>query len=242
MSIQFSDTTNKTGLVELIDDNCHSNNISYPIENKTRDINLALDYTFDLIFSSAGRWQFDDGNHTKLPFITTNLVSGQRDYSFTVDENDNLILDIYKVMVKDENGIYVEIDPVDQQSDEYMQGFWNGQNLTGIPSRYDKTANGIFLDAIPSYNSTNGLKIFINREGSYFTKTDTTKKAGFSGLYHEILALRPSHFYCKRNKMFDLATEYKNDMTDMEKKIQKHYRDRSKDEQLSFSGEQIDCV
>lgn len=239
MSLVFSNSTEKSGIVELIDDNCHSSSVSYPIKNKTRDINLALDEVFALIFQANGKWQFDDSNHTDYPIITTNLASGTRDYPFTTDEAGNLILDIYKVMVKDESGVYQEIYPVDQQSDEYTNGFWSGQNQTGVPSRYDKTANGIFLDCIPSYNSTDGLKVFINREGSYFTTSDTTKKAGFSGLFHEYLALRPSHFYCKRNKMFDLADRYEKDMFKMEAKIKKHYRDRSKDEVPVITSETI---
>lgn len=238
MSLQFSDTTNKSGIVQLIDFKCKSNSISYPIEDKTRDINLALDYTFDLIFNSGGRWQFDDSNHTDYPFITTNLVQGQRDYTFTTDEQGNLILDIYKVMVKNEQGIYVEVYPVDQQSDKDMTGFWDGQNQTGLPYRYDKTANGIFLDFIPSYSSNAGLKIFINREGSYFTKTDTTKKPGFAGIFHEFLALRPSYQYAYINGL-DNVNFIKNEMIEMEEKIKKHYRDRSKDEQRIISTEEV---
>ena len=242
MSLAFSDSTNRDGIVELIDANCHSNSVSFPLLDKTRDINLALDMAFSIIFLASGKWQFDDSNHTDYPIITTSLASGTRDYPFTTDGSGNLILDIYKVMVKDEDGIFHEIYPIDQQSDEYTDGFWSGQNQTGIPSRYDKTANGIFLDCIPSYNSSGGLKIFINREGSYFVSTDTTKKAGFAGLFHEYLALRPSHFYCKRNKMFDLANAYKADMIEMESKMKKHYRDRSRDEVPVITSERICSV
>ena len=229
----------KTQLNQLVDRNCKTNSVSYTVADKTADMNLALDSAFALIFRASGKWQFDDTNHTDYPIITTNMVANQRDYTFTTDEQGNLILDIYKVMVKDEQGIFHEIYPVDQQSDEYMEGFWSGQNDTGIPSRYDKTANGIFLDCIPSYNSTGGIKIFINREGSYFTTADTTKKPGFAGLFHEYLALEPSVRYCKRNKMFDLADRYERDLMKMESSIQKYYRDRSKDEVTTITSETI---
>lgn len=229
----------KTQIDNLIDRNCKSDYTNYPVEEKTADENLAMDSILSLIFLSSGRWQFDDSNHADYPFITTDLVQGQRDYTFTTDEQGNLILDIYKVMVKNEQGIYVEVYPVDQQSDSDMSGFWDGQNQTGLPYRYDKTANGIFLDFIPSYNSINGLKIFINREASYFTTTDTTKKPGFHGLFHEYVALEPSVRYCKRNKMFDLADRYERDLIRMEEKIKKHFRDRSRDEQRSLSSEEV---
>lgn len=231
----------KTQIDSLTRRNVKASTVSYTNADLTADENIALDRVMDLIFKSSGRWQFDDSNHTDYPFITTSLNASQRDYTFTTDEQGNLILDIYKVMVKDPNGIYTEIEPVDQQSDDYMEGFWSGQNTTGIPTRYDKTANGIFLDAIPSYTSTNGLKIFINREGSYFTTSDTTKKPGFSGIFHEYIALYPSYLYAMRNSLPN-KDSLKKDLDDMELKIQQHYRDRSKDETLVITSELVDYI
>ena len=236
MSINF------TQITELIDRNCKSNSSSYPIAEKTADINLALDKVIDLIFKSSGRWQFDDSNHDDYPTITTNLVAGQRDYPFVTDEQGNLILDIYKVMVKSTTtGQYEEVYPVDMQSDEGVSSFYDGLNTQGKPYRYDKTANGIFLDAIPDENVTEGLKIFINREGSYFTTTDTTKKPGFAGLFHEYLALRPSYQYAYRNGL-EITKLLKNEMLEMESAIKKHYRDRNKDETLRITSETISSI
>ena len=220
---------NKTQLDALIDRNCKSNTVSYPVADKTADENLALDYIYSKIFEVDGIWQFDDSNHTDYPIITTNLVQGQRDYSFVSDENGNLILDIFKVMVKDVSGIYYEIYPVDVQSQSGTEGFYDGENTQSTPFRYDKTANGIFLDSVPSYDSASGLKIYINREGSYFTEQDTTKKAGFAGLYHEYLALRPSYQYAYRNSLPNVAL-LRDEMLKMEEQILNHYQKRSRDE------------
>lgn len=220
----------KTQIDALIDRNCKSNSVSYPIADKTADENLAIDEVFEVIFPAGAKWQFDDSNHTDYPIITTNLEANKRDYTFTTDEQGNLILDVYKVMVKTSaSGEFTEIKAVDQQSDEDMRSFYSGANTTGIPTRYDKTANGIFLDCIPSYNSTGGLKVFINREGSYFTTSDTTKKPGFAGLFHEFIALSPSVRYCKRNKMFDLSDRYERDIEKMKIAIRNHYTSRDRD-------------
>lgn len=228
-------SANFTNLVSLINSNTKANDSSYPIAEKVIDMNLAMDKAFYLIFKSDGKWQFDDSNHTDYPIITTNLVSGQRDYSFTSDESGNLILDIYKVVVMGEDGIYKEVYPVDQQSGEGMQGFFDGQNTTGTPLQYDKTANGIFLKDIPGYNATNGLKIYINREGSYFTVSDTTKKPGFDGLCHEYIALRPSYMYAMRNGLTNMNL-LKQEMLEMEQTIQVRYSNRSKDEKTTLSA------
>lgn len=217
-----------TQICGLIDDNCQiTTESSYPIADKTRDINLALDRVFALIFQVGGTWQFDDSNHTDYPIITTNIVSGQRDYTFTSDEAGNLILDVQKVFVSDENGLFREVTPVDVPSGA-PANYWDGLNTTGQPNSYEKNANGIFLDPIPNYNRTGGLKVYISREGSYFTTSDTTKKPGFAGLFHEYLALRPSYQYAFRNSLANVDI-LKAEMVEMENALVDYYKLREKD-------------
>lgn len=234
MSIAYSNTSSKNGLLQLIErnlklgDGAITGNATRKAEF-TADINLAVDKVFELIFHNSGTWQFDDSGHSDYPIITTNLVSGQRDYSFTTDEQGNLILDIHKVMIANDNGTYHEIYPIDVETQRGTDSFYDGLNVGGQPYRYDKTANGIFLDPIPNYSETNGLKIYINREGSYFTTSDTTKKAGFAGLFHEYLALRPSYQYAYRNGLKN-ANVLKQEMLEMENAIEVYYSNRSRDE------------
>lgn len=237
MSIPFSDTTNKNGLIQLCERNLSFadgaiSGDSTLLKQFTADINLALDDVFSKIFKVGGTWQFDDSNQTDYPIITTNLVSGQRDYSFTTDGSGNLILDIYKVVVTTPGGLGVEIKPIDQQAPHTANinpdSFIDNQNASGTPTRYDKTANGIFLDPIPNYNSTNGLKIFINREGSYFTTADTTKKPGFAGLFHEYLALHASYRYARANG-FAGVQRFQNDLILMGQEIMTYYGNRERD-------------
>lgn len=218
-----------TQICGLIDRNCKSNSSSYSIADKTADINLALDSAWAMIFKAGGTWQYDDSAHPDYPIITTNLVSGQRDYAFVTDEQGNLILDIYKVLVAQPDGTFKEIIPVDVQSDSKdVAGFYDGNDTQGTPTKYDKTGNAIFLDAIPNYTITNGLKVYINREGSYFTTSDTTKKAGFAGLFHEYLALKPSYYYAFRNSLKN-TNNLLNELNKMEYAIKQYYGRRERD-------------
>lgn len=232
----------KTQIDSLIDRNLGTNSVSYPVADKTADENLAIDNVFSMIFEVGGRWKFDDSNHTDYPFMTTDLVAGQRDYSFTSDGSGNLVINIYKVMVSNDGGqTYQEAYPVDMMSDDETYNFWDGNNVQGTVFRYSKTANGIFLDQVPSGNVVDGLKVFIDREGSYFTTNDTSKKPGFAGLFHEYVALRPSYQYAMRNGMKN-AEVFKRDMLEMEQHIRKHYRDRSRDESLVLQAEEINYI
>lgn len=234
MSIPFSNTTTKNGILQIIertlgfaDAEITSNTTR--LAQFTGMCNLALDDAWAIIFKVGGKWQFDDSNHTDYPFITTNLVDGQRDYTFTTDGSSNLILDVYKVMAKNPStGFYYELEPVDQQNDAHMDTFYNGQLQEGTPDRYDKTGNGIFLDVIPNYNSTAGLKVYVNREGSYFATSDTTKKPGFDGLCHEYIPLKASYMYA-RDKSLSILPRLERDIQLMEKKIQERYGRRERD-------------
>jgi hypothetical protein len=179
-----------------------------------------------MILSYNG-WNVDDFNHTDYPIIKMNLVSGQRDYAFTYDEQTNLILAISKVMVNNGSGTFNVIEAVDQQTQD-VPGFYDGQNLTGVPTRYDKTANAIFLDPIPSYNSANGLKVFIDREPSFFLSSDTTKVAGFDGLCHDYLYLKPAYEYC-RDKGLQQAERIYRDLQDSIKRIKDRYAHKDRD-------------
>lgn len=233
MSIPFNATSNKNGIIQQIERNCGFNDGDISgnttrMAHFTSDVNLALDKVISMIFQVGGRWQFDDSNHsTNFPIITTNIVANQRDYSFTVDGTSNLVLEIYKVFVADTTGLFREITPVDI-AEGAPSNYWDGLNTTGQPNSYDKLGNGIFLDPIPNYNATNGLKVYINREASYFAVSDTSKKAGFAGIFHEYLVLRPSYMYAVKKSLAN-KNSLEREMLKMEQEIMDYYKSREKD-------------
>lgn len=206
MSLPFSDTSTYKGIVQIYEKLIGANRTdisgnSNKLKELTADVNLlGWDEYLKLAFEASGTWQFDDSNQTDYPIITTNIVASQRDYSFTVDGTSNLILEIYKVAILPSATatLYQEILPIDAQS-EPNNDFIANQTVTGTPYEYDKTSNGIFLNPIPSYSATSGLRVYINREASYFTSSDTTKKPGCPGIHHRWFALRPAEDYAMRN-------------------------------------------
>lgn len=239
MSIPFNDTSNYKGLVQFYEKEVGYTRgvVSDDTDLKKEfaaEVNLAFDDFLSIAFGPDGTWQFDDSNQTDLPFITTNLVSGQRGYSFTTDGSSNIILDIFRVMVKPSStGNYQEIYSVDQNTpnafnSEDTTSFIDGVNATGIPTRYDKIANAILLDLIPNYNATSGLKLFINREPSYFVYTDTTKKPGVPGNLHSWFYLKPAYNYAKRHSSTNLP-RIERDVELMKETIKQTFRRRQRD-------------
>lgn len=239
MSIQFSDTSTYRGLVQFFEKEVGYNRGDVSgntdrLKDFAADVNVAWDDFLSIAFGPDGTWQFDDSNHTDYPFITTNLISGQRDYTFTVDGSSNIILDIYRVMCKTSaTGDYQEIYPVDQSTPDYLNSestssFIDGRNQTGVPTRYDKIANGIQLDLIPNYDSPAGLKVFINREPSYVTYTDTTKKPGCSGNLHKWFYIKPAHDYARRHTLAQLP-RLELEVAKFENVIKDSFRRRQRD-------------
>lgn len=252
MSIQFNDTTNLKGLVQIYEDE-----VGYDPEfvsgNTVRLkqfcalVNLAWDDYVALALEASGTWQFDDSNHTDYPIIKTNIVQGQRDYTFTTDELGNLILDIHRVSILPSatDTKYTDIDPIDEQSG--AESALNTEDTTqGVPRFYDKTGNAIRFEVPPSYNATNGLKAYINREASYFTHTDTTKKPGCPGIHHKYFALKAALDKARHgdaNRYNRIREEVVSFEGDKEKgiigSIERYFSRRSRDERPQITSKRI---
>lgn len=234
MSLAFSDTSTKKGLIQTIERSVFPGNTGKISGNTTllaeftAEINLALDRAFAIIFKAGGRWHFDDSNHSGNPELTANIVSGTREYSFSTD-GTNLTVAIEKVLILPSATAtrYVEIGAVDIYEDA-PNSFFDGSGATGVPSHYGKRGVKLSLDPVPNYSATSGLKVEISREGSYFTTADTTKKPGIAPLFHEYLALRPAWVYASNNAL-PVANSLHERMLRMEAEMAEHYALRERD-------------
>jgi len=233
-------------ILDLIARNTNTQNSttsSYTTVAKTLDINLALNDYFILANSASGNWRpADDTNQTDYPIVYADIVSSQQDYSFTTDENGNQILDIYKIRIKDAtSGLWTTLNQINQNT------ISDGQldtSVSGIPSDYYLTANGIFLVQKPNFTLTDGLEIWINRSPIYFTAADVatgTKKPGIYWMHHPYLALKPSYLYCLQ-KGLPQTNNYRADLEVMETSIKKYYRDRNKDFTPVITSETINSI
>ena len=253
MSAQFNDTNKFKGIVQLYEREIGqergyiSGNTNRLIE-LTAAVNMTWDRYLALALPASGRWQYDDSGHTDFPIIKTNIVSGQKDYTFTTDGSGNLILDIYKVAILPDATVteYDLIFPIDTQSQDLNTELITETTQGGTPVAYDKTANGLLFEPTFDYAATNGIKVYINREPSYFVDTDTTKLPGCPGLHHEYFAIRPAFDYARRNNLAiaeKLREEVVNFEGDEKRGIQgsivQHFARRSRDERDMLVGEGI---
>ncbi len=230
----FSESTNRTGMYELFLDATKRNSSDYSKRRYARDANIALArFVFLAIKASQGN-QFDDANHTDYPIITINVVANQQDYAFTYDASTtpNQILTIDRVEFKDSSGNWRVLEAYD----EIVDGDPLSQTVTGTPTKYGQSANGIWLNNIPSYNVTAGLKVYTKRTGSYFLgdDTDDTKEAGIPHMFQEYLVFLPAYKDVLIN-IPSLASGYLQIVNQIEKDIPNYYFMRNQNQRKNMT-------
>lgn len=243
MSLQFSNTTTKGGIIQICErrtglgDTVISGDATL-LKQFASEANIALDEITPLVLASDSKWQWDDTNHTDLPIATTDVVAGQRSYSFTADENGNSILEIERVYLYDTvAGEYKPLDAIDTQSGsgEALAGI-----STGTPVAYDKLATAVFFNVIPSTSITNGLRVVFKRAPSYFASTDTTKTPGIPTLFHPLVPEIMSRNWVEVNKPENtvLLNGLNTRINRMKGELESFMNRRSKDEKTYIQSSQ----
>ena len=236
MSLKFSDTTDKLGLIQDCeskvfgnDDGAISGN-ALLLKQFTRYINNAYSSLTNIILESDTRWQWDDSNFTDYPIGETDLVAGQQDY--TLDVTHMSILAVY---AKDSAGKFYPLKHIDEY-DLKQDGIAPTEFMStdGAPMYYDNVAgNAVKLYPAPatgSVTTSNGLRVSFQRPPSYFVSTDTTKVPGVPATFHKYLPLRACYEYAADNSMTEKSQLLKQRMDEEEQAIRYYYNKRNKDE------------
>lgn len=220
---QFSDTTNDTGLIQLCERQTGLGEAgitgnSLLLKQFTGLINDAFDELMPLLLSYCDKPRWDDLNHTDLPIGTVNIVSGQADYSVTVDDNSLDILNItdVRILTSSSGTEYATLERMLLDDSLALDAMSPNPSNTGIPSHWLESNNVIFLYPEPNYSATNGIKLFFEREASYFASTDTTKEPGIPKPFHNLLADIASFVWILENKPSNTAK-----ITRLEAKIER---------------------
>lgn len=236
----FSDTTDKSGLIQDCEFWLFSAKFGsitdYPERMTlfTTLINRAFDETAAIILSADTRWQWDDSRYTTFPIGTKTLVQGQSGYEF-----DGAFLKIISVEVRDANGDYYPLRPIDQE-DLRRQGLSLSTRFknNGKPMYYDKTGN--FVNIYPAPLSTSvttslGLRVYFQREPRYFSDSDTTAEPGFPRTHHRLLSMKASLDYALANNDEQKVGILNAKVRDMEQSLVELLSKREKDERKSIT-------
>lgn len=228
--MQFNDTTSKSGILQDCEISIFGDEGYGQITNDanrllqfTNRANRALDRLVYLAMTADEKWEFDDNNYTDLAIAQTSIVSTQRDYEFALEH-----LEIEKVLIMRPDGTWITLKPLSQTENKNTY-YENNTGNTGVPTRYEKRGSTIFLDVVPNYSMTNGLKVYFTRGASYFVSTDTIKIAGFASPFHKFIPLHMKAHYAIDRQMPIAKNLY--DLVQVEEQaIRDFYSNRAKDE------------
>lgn len=189
MAIQFSDTSNNTGILQRARITARVDANQWPTANVVNSCNDWLNKIFTYGKGADHRFELDDTNHTKLPIGTTSLVAAQADYSFLTDEQGNRITNLTAVsLLEIATNKEIPLLPIDRkQYSRYRIGYNDFGVTAGTPTRYDKIADNVIkLDYAPTSADAvkYSLKYYFQRSPSYFTASDTTKAPGVADDLH----------------------------------------------------------
>lgn len=203
----FSDTTNKSGLIQECEfwTNLGDAGISGDstlLKQFTQRINQAFDRLMPILLNFNGYLKWDDTNNTDLPVGTFNIVSGQGDYTIAEDDNSLDILNITAVRIypSTTNTRYMDVEIIDNDHPLATAAMSPASTDTGTPICVLKRGNTLHFFPVPNYSATSGGQIFFEREQSYFASTDTTKEPGFAKPFHGLLALYAAYDWLLVNK------------------------------------------
>ncbi len=200
---------------------------SYPAADLLRRVNDAYEESVSIIIGCDGRWQFDDTNFTDFPIGKATLVAGTKDYPFDVTH-----LEIERVEVLDNSGIWHQLDPLDiSQIDGAINEF---MKTDGLPQYYDKNGASVVLYPGPANGSVTlvaGLKVFFQRTAAIFTSAEVTtgtKKPGFASPHHYLISYKAALPYAMAYKK-DRVPLLMAEIAKREEKLIEHYSRREKD-------------
>ena len=231
-----SDTANRSiSMSHFVDDLCDTldsestDSVAYPLAKKARALNVALEKTVAIIINSDGVWQWDDTNHSNLPIGTGTLIQAQQTYTFTSE-----YLKVERVKVLDVNSNWVLLKPLDEYDledtgiaiEEYFAA-------TGLPEYYDIIGDTIRLFPAPTSTAVtlaSGLKVEYVRAIDFFTSTSATytQEPGIPSTFHPMLCYMMAIPYCTKHHK-DRGAEYKAEVADGMKELEKHFAKRWKD-------------
>lgn len=201
--MQFSDTTNKNGIIQNIESLCNLADAAITGNTTlflkiTGFVNNTYNKVALAILQADKKWKWDDFNYTDFPRGAATLVSGQQDYTLpaaTTSGNAATLLGVHKIAVlttdSQERTLRLTNKSEAQLNNEHL-------NTTGLPTVYKLLGNSLKMWPSPDSASctlTSGLIVYFGRTPTQFTTSSTTAQPGFTSAFHELLQLEASAQY-----------------------------------------------
>lgn len=164
--MKLYDLISKDSVISEVFRICGANANTYSLRDVIARVNSALDRYLHLAFQADGRHSFDDINEASAPIDTQNIVSGTNSYKFS--DFTEKILYLFKLTVLNADAEESKLIPEDfnNLTDSFLQIYDTA--ITGVPYRYTKYGDFVYLRPTPDYSEASGLRAYFNRPASKF--------------------------------------------------------------------------
>ena len=208
MSLSFSDTSNKDGIIQLIE-----HNLGMPDANISGDTNRMAYFTelvnnwlhivTHWIHQADGEWNYDDFNHGNFPIETFDFTDDKQDFGIS-DDGEKSGRVIRMVEIRDAST--EEYEAIDYIQDKDLDEDRFNQD-SGKPTGFWFSGGSIIFDKPIDTSLYDKFRLTYDRNAHLFTVSDTTAKPGFDEKFHWILVYGPCMVHSENKK--ELKSIYK---------------------------------
>lgn len=239
--MQFSDTTNKDGIIQHIEDlagladGVISGNATLRKKATSQVNEVVRELTTDIMLLVDG-FEWDDPNRADYPIATTPLIAGQRDYQF-----DSIsFLQLKRVDVTYDGVNWVKAEPLDSAS--FEGGFGNDAItdtafLTTAP-HYDPKGFGFWLyprATTAQVEAGAAARIEYSRSHVPYAHDDTDKEPPIDTNFHHLIYLgAAARWVLPKNSR--KAAEYFELYNTGREQMKAHYSRRNEDDTLTLGS------
>lgn len=218
----FNGDANDQDLCTLADLLVKTDDVDFPLKEKSMYANWALREIFAIIMSVYGGWLVDDSNNSGNPEATATLAQNTQVHAMAT------IMQIHGLEWKDANGAWADLIPITLEEIHDMGAAETEFMKTpGNPKYFRPVQNGVKLyPAFSGASIPNGLKAHGPRDISAFTPASTSVSPGYDSLAgHEAVAQFMAMKFADINTL-DVFPNRFNDWLTSAAKIKSYYSEK----------------
>jgi hypothetical protein len=213
--MKFNDTINNSGICQDVWHLTGTNSTSFPTSDIARITNKVMRELAVLAWRFSTVWKFDDQNLTTHNIAELTLVNSQGDY-----ELPSVAFDVERVEVVDtNNNINYKLEFIKET--DIKTAIPELEKNDGIPKYYFLRGESIWLKPEPDTNKVSKLVLYLSRDISEFSGSDTNKEPGIPSVLHPIVPYMVALEYAGANNLSQLT--YLNKKVDEWKEIFRNY-------------------
>lgn len=199
-SLQYSDTTNKLGIIQGCETLCNLGDAgisgnSYLKLEFTRHINKTGSNIWSWINDVYGGWVFSDSNNSDLDIATDTLTADQQDYALPTDAHA-----VRGIEIKDTAGNWFALKPLTEEMVRNIEADSQYLSTSGIPEYYRLMGDTVRMYPPANYTQASSFRVYYTRGMVAFASTATTTTPGIPSTFHDAYPVGASIEYLKVHK------------------------------------------